>query len=51
MTMHLLRAGAPEAFEKIGRIAAATPAYWLDLGDDIDELPALIGSEIAVGPA
>lgn len=51
MTMHLLRAGAHEAFEKIGRIAAATPAYWLDLGDDIDELPALIGSEIAVGPA
>jgi hypothetical protein len=51
MTMHLLRAGAREAFEKIGSIAASTPAYWLELGDDIDELPALIGSEIAVGPA
>ncbi len=51
MTMHLLRAGAREAFEKIGGIAAATPAYWLDLGDDIDDLPALIGAEIGVGPA
>jgi hypothetical protein len=51
MTMHLLRAGAREAFEKIAGIAASTPAYWLDLGDDIEDLPALIGSEIAVGPA
>ena len=51
MTMHLLRAGAREAFEKIAGIAAATPAYWLDLGDDIDDLPARIGSEIGVGPA
>jgi hypothetical protein len=51
MTMHLLRAGAQEAFEKIAGIAAATPAYWLDLGDDIDDLPELIGSQIGVGPA
>ena len=51
MTMHLLRAGAGEAFEKIAGIAASTPAYWLDLGDDIDDLPTLIGSEIEVGPA
>ena len=51
VTMHLLRVGAREAFEKIAGIAAATPAYWLDLGDDIDELPVLIGSEIGLGPA
>jgi hypothetical protein len=51
VTLHFLRAGAREAFEKIAGIAAATPAYRLDLGDDIDELPAVIGSEIGVGPA
>jgi hypothetical protein len=51
VTLHFLRAGAREAFEKIAGIAATTPAYWLDLGDDIDELPLLIGSEIGVGPA
>jgi hypothetical protein len=50
VTMHLLRAGARAAFEKIAASAAATPAYWLDLGDDIDELPAPIGSELGVGP-
>ena len=42
--------GCGEAFEKIAGIAASTPAYWLDLGDDIDDLPTLIGSEIEVGP-
>jgi len=51
VTLHLLRVGAAEAFEKIAGLAASTPAYWLDLGDDIDELPALIGSELGVGPA
>jgi hypothetical protein len=50
VTMHLLRAGAREAFEKIAGIAEATPAYRLELGDDIDELPNLIGAEIEVGP-
>jgi hypothetical protein len=50
VTMHLLRSGGREAFEKIGAIAAVTPAYRLDLADDIDELPALIHSEIGVGP-
>jgi hypothetical protein len=49
VTMHLLRAGAREAFEKIAGIAAATPAYRLELGDDIDDLPNLIGGEIGVG--
>ena len=50
ITMHLLRIGAGKAFEKIAGIAATTPAYWLELGEDIDELPALIGAEIGVGP-
>jgi hypothetical protein len=50
VTMHLLRAGAREAFEKIAGIAAATPAYRLELGDDIEDLPNLIGAEIGVGP-
>jgi hypothetical protein len=51
VTMHLLRAGAREAFEKIADIAAATPAYRLELGDDIDDLPDLIGAEIGLGAA
>lgn len=48
VTMHLLRMGAREAFEKIAGIAAATPAYWLDLGEDIDDLPRVISDEIGV---
>lgn len=51
VTMHLLRAGAREAFDKIAGIAAATPAYRLELGDDIDELPGLIGDELGIGVA
>jgi hypothetical protein len=51
MTMHLLRMGAGAAFDKIAEIAGATPAYRLELGDDIDDLPAIIASEIGVGPA
>jgi len=50
ITMHLLRIGARKAFEKIAGIAASTPAYWLELGDDIDELPALLHAELGVGP-
>jgi hypothetical protein len=49
ITMHLLRIGARKAFEKIAGIAAATPAYRLELGDDIDELPALLHAELGVG--
>ena len=48
--MHFLRVGAGSAFEKIGSIAAAVPAYWVELGDDIDDLPATIKSETGVGP-
>jgi hypothetical protein len=49
-TMHFLRVGAGSAFEKIGGVAAVTPAYWVELGDDIDDLPALIKSETGIGP-
>jgi hypothetical protein len=50
-TMHFLRFDGRRAFEKIAGVSTAAPAYWLDLGDDIDELPALIGSQVGVGPA
>jgi hypothetical protein len=49
-TMHLLRVGAQSAFEKIGSLAAAAPVYWVDLGDDIDDLPATIRSATGIGP-
>ena len=49
-TMHFLRVGASVAFDKITGIAGATPVYRLELGDDIDDLPGIIGSEIGVGP-
>ncbi|HEY7267966.1 MAG TPA: hypothetical protein VH501_09740 [Solirubrobacterales bacterium] len=48
-TMHLLRVGASAAFEKITALAGTVPVHRLDLGEDIDALPELIGSEIGVG--
>jgi hypothetical protein len=47
-TMLFLRTGASGSFEKIAGVAETTPSYWLELGDDIDELPQLIGAEIGV---
>jgi hypothetical protein len=49
-TLVFLRVGAGSAFEKISRIATAAPAYWAELGEDIDDLPATISAETGVGP-
>ena len=49
-TMHFLRTGAAAAFEKMGRFVSGLPAYWLDLGDDLDALPALIADATGAGP-
>jgi hypothetical protein len=49
-TMHVLRTGAGAAFEKLGRFVSGVPAYWLDLGDDLEALPPLIAGETGAGP-
>jgi hypothetical protein len=49
-TMHLLRVGAESTFNKISSLTGITPAYWVELGDDIDDLPAIIKSETGIDP-
>lgn len=49
-TLYQLRGGTATAFGKIGAFVESLPAYWLDLGEDIDAIPAAITAATGVGP-
>lgn len=47
-TLSVLRGGAPAAFRKIADFVGRLPAFHLELGPDLDAIPALLAREFAI---
>jgi hypothetical protein len=42
-SLHMIPlASFSEGFARLSRLVSATPAYWLDLGDDVERIPRLL---------
>jgi hypothetical protein len=43
-TMMVLQSETAASFRRVAALVAATPAYWFEVGDDLDRIPAGIES-------